>query len=210
VRVHRELDGPPGRAICEEAQRLGADLVVMATHGRGATGGLLHCDVAVYVVRHLRIPVLLVHPAQTSWPASSPLRGILVALDHSEESKAILDAVQVLALLTRAPVTLMHVIVGSANPVATDLAAKRLLERVADRLRGSGVQVSTRVTLGLSAATSLRDALEESQFDLLAMATHGSAGLKRLWMGSVTEQVVRTSSKPLLVLGPPTTPEAAP
>jgi nucleotide-binding universal stress UspA family protein len=38
--------------------------------------------------------------------------------------------------------------------------------------------------------------------DLIAMATHGRSGISHLLAGSVTEGVIRTSGKPLLVVGP--------
>jgi len=202
---YREVDGPAGPAVCEEAIRLDADLVVMTTHGRGGAGRLWHGSVADYVVRHLTVPVLLVHPdyAKTR-SADSALRGILVALDLSEDSEAILEPVEELARITHAPVTLIHVVMEPVLEVWKDPEAPRRLDRIAERLRERGVVVFTRVTSGIDAALTLRDALRESRFDLMAMTTHGAGGLRRLWMGSVADKVVRSASKPVLVLRPRT------
>ena len=49
-------EGYPRHAL----NRRGADLVVMATHGRGRLGRWLYGSVASYVVPHLSVPVLLV------------------------------------------------------------------------------------------------------------------------------------------------------
>lgn len=38
------------------------------------------------------------------------------------------------------------------------------------------------------------------EYDLLMVGTHGRTGLARMWLGSVAEQVVRQSAKPVLVL----------
>ena len=38
------------------------------------------------------------------------------------------------------------------------------------------------------------------EYDLIVVGTHGRTGLARVWLGSVAEQVVRQSSKPVLVL----------
>lgn len=43
----------------------------------------------------------------------------------------------------------------------------------------------------------------EKQADLAIVSTHGRTGLKRLFLGSVTERVLRTISCPLLVVTPP-------
>jgi len=202
---YREAEGPAGPAICEEAIRLGADLVVMTTHGRGGVGRLWHGSVADYVVRHLTIPVLLVHPDHPKTrSADSALRGILVALDLSEDSEAILEPVEELARITNAPVTLMHVIMEPVLEVWKDAEAARRLDWMADRLRERGVVVSTRVATGINPALTLRDALRESRFDLMAMTTHGAGGLRRFWMGSVADTVVRSAAKPVLVLRPRT------
>ncbi len=55
--------GSAGPAIVDAAARLDADLVVMATHGRGGLGRTLLGSVADHVVRHAGCPVLLVRPA---------------------------------------------------------------------------------------------------------------------------------------------------
>lgn len=56
-------EGDPGHAIVGAAARLDADVVVMATHGRGGLGRALFGSVADAVVRHIDdAAVLLVHP----------------------------------------------------------------------------------------------------------------------------------------------------
>ena len=52
VRTHH-TDGRAGEAICEEAGTVGADLIVMATHGRGVLGRMWLGSVADFVVCRL-------------------------------------------------------------------------------------------------------------------------------------------------------------
>ena len=49
------------------------------------------------------------------------------------------------------------------------------------------------------------DALLETaeDYDVMIVATHGRKGIAHLWLGSVAEQLVRRSSKPLVVLRVP-------
>jgi nucleotide-binding universal stress UspA family protein len=54
------LSAAPGLAIVEAATRLGSDLIVLGTHGRGALSRLFVGSVAEYVLRHASIPVLTV------------------------------------------------------------------------------------------------------------------------------------------------------
>ena len=54
------LEGSPAREIVAYAERSGADLVVMGTHGRGGINRILVGSVAERVVRTAPIPVLTV------------------------------------------------------------------------------------------------------------------------------------------------------
>src|ERR1043166_2868756 len=104
-------DGPAGSTVVEEAAGLGADLVVMATHGRGTMGRLWLGSVADYDVRHATIPVLVVRPTPPGpvGPDRLPQR-VLVPVDLSPESEQVVPAVVALAQLAQAHVTLLHVV----------------------------------------------------------------------------------------------------
>lgn len=211
-------DGHAGEAICDEAGRIGADLIVMATHGRGAFGRMWLGSVADYVVRHASMPVLLVRPTGEGVAADAPIRGILVPVDYSRESEAVLDTVLDLTRVGPAAVTLLHVVrpfFGLAEPTLPYPApmdpaiverlradAGERLERLAARYRHLGMNVSTRVVVGPTAAGGVLDALEDPGFDLVAMATHGARGVRRFLLGSVTDKVVRLAGKPVLVVRP--------
>lgn len=61
VREKVEL-GPPDKAIVQRAKMEGADLIVMATHGRSGLAHVLLGSVTEKVVRTAPCPVLTVHP----------------------------------------------------------------------------------------------------------------------------------------------------
>ena len=215
----RQVDGPAGTAVCEEATRLGADLVVMATHGRGALGRLWLGSVADHVVRHLPVPVLLIRPARADVAPPPDLRGeILVALDLSRHSEAVLVPVAEIAKLTGSRITLFHVVEpyyatepGALYPMLQDPTvtevrradAESQLQQIADRLRAQGLAASTWVVVGKNAASALITALQGHKFGLVAMTAHGAGGLRRLLLGSVADKVIRASSQPVLMLRPP-------
>lgn len=80
--VLRELDetvvsvvGRPAEALLEEAQRWGADLIVLGTHGRRGLDHLFFGSVAEQVVRRAQVPVLtvreVVERAKTSAPKAT-------------------------------------------------------------------------------------------------------------------------------------------
>lgn len=59
-RTSRVALGAPVKAICNAAAELGADLVVMGTHGRGGLAHLVMGSVAEKVLRTAKLPVLTV------------------------------------------------------------------------------------------------------------------------------------------------------
>jgi nucleotide-binding universal stress UspA family protein len=77
--------------------------------------------------------------------------------------------------------------------------ATRYLEQVADRLRRRAITVECLQTEGSSAEAILAHA-QRSNSDLLALTTHGRGGLGRLVFGSVAEEVLRKSPRPVLLV----------
>lgn len=56
----RTIEGDPGAAICDVAEEIDADLVVVGNHGRNALARLVLGSTSTYVVHHCRRPVLVV------------------------------------------------------------------------------------------------------------------------------------------------------
>lgn len=76
------------------------------------------------------------------------------------------------------------------------------LEALAARIRGLGnVTVDVLVKHGEVAAT-LCDLVAQGEADLVVMATHGRSALGRFWLGSVTDEMIRHASCPLLLIRP--------
>lgn len=56
------VEGDPAHEILETAQREGAGMIVMSSHGRSGLGRWLLGSVAEKVMRHAHVPVLVVRP----------------------------------------------------------------------------------------------------------------------------------------------------
>ncbi len=149
----RSTERSPAAAIVEAATESGADVIAMATHGRGGLGRLLLGSVAESVVRHARVPVLLVR-GEPAWQAGVPTR-VLVPLDGSPVSEEILPLVQRLAGPLDLEIVLLHVVepvpaaaMAEMSPQAEQVLglrepeAEAYLERTAAALQAKGLRVA--------------------------------------------------------------------
>lgn len=69
---HHLIDAAPASAICEVAQEIGADLILVGTHGRTGMRRALLGSVAETVVRDAACPVLVMRPRRTRDAAVQP------------------------------------------------------------------------------------------------------------------------------------------
>jgi nucleotide-binding universal stress UspA family protein len=121
---------------------------------------------------------------------------ILIPVDGSPTSEAILPALLPLIQAHDLSSTLLEVVDGPEHGAS----ASRL-----DLLRGSlqaqGVAARVLVLSG-KAAAEIVGAAVRGRFDLIAMGTHGRTCMDSILMGSVAEEVVRTSRVPVLLARP--------
>jgi nucleotide-binding universal stress UspA family protein len=76
---------------------------------------------------------------------------------------------------------------------------KRQREQLAERLRACGHQVETRLEMGSTVDTIL-ESITDMEVDLVIMGSHGHGALYDLVIGSVSEEVIRRSSVPVLIV----------
>lgn len=196
---------------------MGADLIVMTTHGRGPLSRSWLGSVADELVRRATKPILLVRPQEKARDLSVEpvLRHILVPLDGSALAEKVLESAVALGSLFEAHYLLAHIYeplldtsldsvndaaAADSEPTIEELRARAqdYLNRVAERLQQEGKTVQTQVVLGQHPASGILDTAQRSAVDLIALETHGRRGLSRLLLGSVADKVIRGAS--LLVL----------
>jgi nucleotide-binding universal stress UspA family protein len=76
------------------------------------------------------------------------------------------------------------------------------LDATAQRLRGRGLQVETRLVIHPQPAAAILEEARARGVDLIALATHGRGGLARLLLGSTADKVVRGAQIPVFVYRP--------
>lgn len=81
----------------------------------------------------------------------------------------------------------------------SESAYEAYLEEHVQRLREAGYRTSAYLMHGDPAANII-DAANKYDVDLIAMAPHGSRGIARAMLGSVSDKVIRATSRPVLLV----------
>jgi nucleotide-binding universal stress UspA family protein len=148
---------------------------------------------------------------------------ILIGIDDSENSKHAAEYGFELAQAFKSKVGLIHIVEPIITPQPNDPSmlgafipsfgvenievekiqseqSKKLLDNIAESL-GKGLEVSQFNELGSKAETILQCAAQFSA-TLIVIGTHQRHGLDRLIMGSVSENILRHSPVPVLIIPP--------
>lgn len=218
IHAHPSPEGDMAASIATHARGHRADLIVMCTHGQSGLRGWLFGANAQRVVRHSGAPVLMIRQERTPVAPFAPGR-LVVAVDGTVEGEAILPAALTVATVFGAALHFVFVVatlstVGGDRaaaarllPAATSAAldqetagARRYLDQLTARLDQGGLQITSAVERGEAARTVLATAARTGE-SLVALATHGRAGLEGLWAASVGSRVIADSTGPLLLIG---------
>jgi nucleotide-binding universal stress UspA family protein len=185
------------RGVVDLARELGAEAIVLGTHGRTGLARALLGSVAEGVIRSAACPVLAVKDG-----SPVPYRHVLAATDFSDASRGALGLAARIAHLFEAGLSVAHVVevrmvpaelvglpVRIEDPATAAARAASDLDRLVAGLPGI---VETFLRHG-DPASELAGLVAEKKPDLLVMATHGRTGLGRLLQGSVAEEVIRAA-----------------
>ena len=208
--------GTPEEEILSVSEKEGVDLITMATHRESMLARGVLGSVTDRVITNSSIPVLTVRPESVSETIPVKPAVVLVPLDGSEISEAVVPLASTIAakmgsslLFVRVSNMAYHSAMGDAgiyytSPVsysrAADLAGE-YLEPFVDQAKTAGIPAAMRTPTGGPAKTLIAIA-DENPGTLIVIGTRGQSGFKRLVVGSVADKVVRTSGHPVLVVPP--------
>ena len=140
---------------------------------------------------------------------------ILYLTDFSDVSNKALEYVKKLKEAGTKEVVVLHVIdereIGHMSHIpgihldADELeklrrdGAKKAMGAIEAELRESGFQVKVRIEEGIPLREILRVEKEED-ISVIVIGSHGKSSVQEMLLGSVSEKVIRKSSKPVLVI----------
>lgn len=198
------VDRDPAEAIARVVARSSDAVVCMATRGRTALATAVLGSVAADVVVRVRAPIVLVGPSVAS--GFDEVESLVVCIDRSERSEAMLHIAADWARALDVPVSLVSVVepgaVEGLYTVDGDAAVtESRLQVLAGRI-GEGVTCRCEVVRARLPARGIVRFAESLPHPLLALATHGRTGLARVALGSVAMGVVRAARCPVLTVRP--------
>lgn len=210
----RLVQGIPKEEIVREAEAWPADLVVVGARGLGGVRGLLVGSVSQTVARHVHCPVLVVKGR------ARPLANVLLATDGSDGAN---EAIRFLLSLPLPPPKRVRLsLLGVVEPVPYPASAptmiraqvktmiarlererrasvEKVLERAARELKGRAGRVTRSMPTG-HPGREIVAAAARLGADLVVVGARGLGGMKRLLLGSVSEQVLHDARCPVLIV----------
>jgi nucleotide-binding universal stress UspA family protein len=140
-----------------------------------------------------------------------PPKTILVPTDLSEASHAALSLARRFMEKLGSEVTVLHAERFEAPPYFTksqldslEEQRRSILTEAAEFVGKEGEKIlgerPETLVVGAEPTKAIRKTCADRDPDLVIMGTHGRSGVKRFWMGSVTERIIRESRRPVLAV----------
>jgi nucleotide-binding universal stress UspA family protein len=135
-------------------------------------------------------------------------RNILVAIEHSDADRTVIEHVQGLAKLTGASLLLVHVADGWVARNYDELKLREseemkddraYLEQLQQQLSTRGFAARTHLAMG-DPATELARVARSEAVDLIAMSTHGHKFIADLIRGSTADRLRHNVDVPVLMI----------
>ena len=208
----RSAPGPADRVITGEAHRVDADVVVLGPHRPDRPSGL--GSTAVSVVHAADVPCLIL-PVPLSLPLTSVLTPVDASAGSSRARYRALDVALTWASALRhrqgmaRPTRL--VVLYIAPPGAAEAGALESLEQDVAALRdrfgaAARVDIELSVERADDPARAILQRAESEGSDLILLASRGAATEYAARLGSVSAAVLRGTTRPVLLVPPPATP----
>jgi nucleotide-binding universal stress UspA family protein len=211
----RVLRGNPVHLLCEQAEAIGAELLVVGSYRKDLYERLTTSAVSVRVAAAAKVPVAVIPDLPPSHRT-----GVVVGIDGSDSSAALLQAAVAEAARLDEPLTVVSAwtlppftqpdfapdseLYDALEQRARDAVAHAVANAqaaAAEAGTGAGeagsVAITTRIVLDAPAPaliTAANDAV------LLVVGSHGRTGFSRFLLGSVSHDVLIHAPSPLLVL----------
>ena len=139
------------------------------------------------------------------------LNNLLYLTDFSEPAEAALPFLTAIAHEYGSRIYACHILLpsvyacmapefGDVVSAGLEQGAEAEMQTVESQL--TGLPHETLIERGSEVRATLRRIVEENNIDLVVLGTHGRRGVQKFLLGSVAEEIWRSASVPVLIIGP--------
>ncbi|MBZ4330308.1 universal stress protein [Corallococcus sp. AS-1-12] len=217
--------GNAAEPLSRLAEAARADLLLLGTHQRRGLRRVRHGSVSLSALQLAPVAAVACVPTCVEREAEAPveipaIQRVLVSTDFSPlANRAIPHALSllprggelILAYVIESPVPIVYADFWPAVALSGDEddepELRRQLQALVPRdVAGRGITVRLELLPGVHAAQALCQAAERYGADIFCLSSHGRTGVRRAVLGSVAQEVVARSRRPVLVVKHPTLP----
>jgi nucleotide-binding universal stress UspA family protein len=191
VKVKRELRiGTAFHGMRDIIAEQKVDLVVMGTAGHSKLEEMIIGTNTEKVVRHSKVPVLTVHKK----PVTTEFKNIVYATSMGKDEEVFSRIVRSTQQLYDSTIHLVRV--NTPGNFQRDAVVKKSMQDFAKNLQLKNFTIN--IFNDLSEEEGIIYFADSIDADLIAMATHGRTGFAHVLAGSIAEEVVSHSKRPVL------------
>lgn len=176
--------------VNEVADKHDADLIVMGSHGTDGLKEIFVGSNAEKVVRHARVPVLVIKNEFSDFKVEH----FVFACNFELESLGAFKEAKLFAEKLSAKLHLLYVNIPGDNFLST----KDIYERVTQFLQKSGQGLEVEIYNDYSVERGVLNYSQSIGADLIGIPTHGRKGLSHFFMGSIGEDIANHSRIPVI------------
>ena len=202
-----DAQAPEGTAywsLLDHAERHHVDLIIVGSHGRSAIGRMMLGSTSQFVATHARCSVRIVRCGGLQVKGESRPPQLLIAIDGSPISDAVIDSVASRAWPAGTKAHLFTSVELGVSVAIQSRAAREpnrqmldtpvaVLQHASKQLETVGLTVSTEFKVGNPKQLILEQA-ENRKSDVIFIGAQGHSRLERLCLGSVSAAVVARAS----------------
>lgn len=191
IRVRQELKmGSPFHGMNAIITEKKVDLVVMGTSGKSELEQMIIGSNTEKVVRHAHCPVLTLH----NKPIRKEFKNIVYATSMDKDEEVFSKIIRRTQELYNATVHLVRI--NTPGNFQRDAVVKKYMQDFAKKLQLKNFTIN--VFNDVTEEEGIVYFADSIEADLIAMATHGRTGFAHVLAGSIAEDVVSHSRRPVL------------
>ncbi|WP_248724270.1 universal stress protein [Seonamhaeicola sp. ML3] len=178
------------KGIFQTCKKHDIDLIVMGSHGISGFRELLIGSNTEKVVRTSEVPVLVIKKEHTDFKVNH----FVFASDFKEDSKVPFLKALKFAELFKTEIHLLMVV--TANKFVTTIEAKKRIQKFLDTVTPNFCTIH--IYNDETIEKGIMNFSQSINADLIGMSTHGRQGISHFFNGSISEDLVNHSKRPVI------------